>query len=440
MTNGTSRPEDKTDVETDAPKPHSGQRMGGAAEPGRGPSFNRPKQKPSAIVGEIETLGPSPLVQAAAPLLYEMAASAAAHEVDAASLRSLILQRLLDFRNRMKASGVGDDAGRTAFQAVCSFVDDVANGARWGKRAGWAQKTISFELLGRTDGGETFYEDADRSLTDPIANRDLLHLFYVLLSLGFGGRHAGEPARVEDWRRRIFGALTAGASGLQPLSPHWRGEASAHRPLLRRMPVWAIAAACALVAAAVYSALLFDLQRRGSRALKDLTFAAEAPPAATEEPAEDEIFKTVVDILAPEVNASRVAPPENGANQISVVIQSSPTVEFFASGSATMNEIYRNSTMQRVAEAADAAGGVISITGHTDNQPSKISCDHECLSSRRASAVADALAEYVKRKVAAPRLIAAGDSEPRSDVEDPNTPEGRRLHRRVVVVLAKERN
>lgn len=55
--------------------------------------------------------------------------------------------------------------------------------------SGWENRTLVADLFGFRDGGDRFYEIANRALLQPKALREFLEIVYVFLKLGYKGKH-----------------------------------------------------------------------------------------------------------------------------------------------------------------------------------------------------------------------------------------------------------
>ena len=83
-------------------------------------------------------------------------------------------------------------------------IDEFILTSKWGRDSGWENLTLVADLFGLRDGGDRFYEVADRALMQPRALREFIELVYIFLKLGYRGRF--QPG--DDFLRdRLVGRL-----------------------------------------------------------------------------------------------------------------------------------------------------------------------------------------------------------------------------------------
>lgn len=83
-------------------------------------------------------------------------------------------------------------------------IDEFILTSKWGRESGWENLTLVADLFGLRDGGDRFYEVADRALMQPRALREFIELVYIFLKLGYRGRF--QPG--DDFLRdRLVGRL-----------------------------------------------------------------------------------------------------------------------------------------------------------------------------------------------------------------------------------------
>lgn len=83
-------------------------------------------------------------------------------------------------------------------------IDEFILTSKWGRDSGWENLTLVADLFGLRDGGDRFYEVADRALMQPRALREFIELIYIFLKLGYRGRF---PPGDDFLRDRLVGRL-----------------------------------------------------------------------------------------------------------------------------------------------------------------------------------------------------------------------------------------
>lgn len=76
-------------------------------------------------------------------------------------------------------------------------LDEFILVSAWGGDSGWENRTLVADLFGFRDGGDRFYNVADRALMQPRALREFIEIVYIFLKLGYRGKYnqGGEHER-----------------------------------------------------------------------------------------------------------------------------------------------------------------------------------------------------------------------------------------------------
>ncbi|MEM6913163.1 MAG: type IVB secretion system protein IcmH/DotU, partial [Pseudomonadota bacterium] len=441
------------------PPPAGDAVLGGAATPQASTSPPTPAQSatprrsltpqssaPAPIDGPIETIGPTPLMTAAAELLLEAGVKGQmAMHPDPSGFRRQAETMLQRFHTRARQMGVDEGELEWGSFILTSLVDDVVMSTPWGQQAMWSNDSLSTKIHGNALGGEKVYVMAEQLIQQPERYPQALGLLHAAFCAGFQGQYRGKSdgrALIESTRERVFQAyerVRPRAEGA--LSPRWQGSGQGHTPLIASTPLWVFMAGFGVIALIIYAALLFDLARRGNAAIAPLAQASTPTLIAPEEtppppPVRSDPYDQIEEILRPDVYSGRVQ-LENFPNAVRVVLQSTQEGELFRSGGHEPSSIF-GPTLDRVAEAAELTSGAIFIEGYTDNQPIRslrYGGSNVRLSEERAASVAARVEEQITpgRRV---ETRGYGADRPIRGV-DQSTPAGRRLNRRVSITLSK---
>ena len=216
--------------------------------------------------------GLNPLVAAAAPLLNLAPQLRAAHHPDPAGLRETLARAIQTFETRAREAGMINEHVIGARYALCTFLDETAANTPWGERV-WAQRSLLVQFHNEAWGGEKTFQLLGKLAEQPAQHRNLLELFYIILSLGFEGRFRvlqNGKAQLEAVRERLAQVLQR-ERGEAPreLSPEWQTTARLTKPLRDSVPLWALMAIAALVLFAAYMTASWLLNRQS-----DPTFSA----------------------------------------------------------------------------------------------------------------------------------------------------------------------
>ncbi|CAM3692429.1 type VI secretion system protein TssL, long form [Agrobacterium radiobacter] len=395
------------------------------------------------------------LVQSAAPLLnlaHILRFSDA--EPDPDQLRRACVEAITRYERDLASARISPERARAAHYVVCATVDDVVLSKPWGVRAGWARSGLVSTFHNDVTGGDRVFDILDHFHQSPGANKDLLLLIYLCLSLAFEGRTRVSPkgalelSRIRD---SLYKTLIGQYGTFErELSPHWKGVDARHTPLRTMAALWTLLSLMALAFALGY--LFFTLSLNNA---SDVTFEklAHLPPNETPsvlianpppqpqaqvetpkvveppktEPRQPSRLEKLMAFLQPEVEKKLVTLADvNG--RLRVRINNSG---LFSTGSADVSPQFRD-LIQRIGGALAAEKFRAVVIGYTDTVPIKTvefpSNWH--LSEARAKAVGDILSQFTGPEA----ILTEGraDSDP---IADNKTEEGRQINRRTEIMV-----
>ncbi|MGY0777332.1 type IVB secretion system protein IcmH/DotU [Azospirillum argentinense] len=436
-------------------------RLHAAAEQGRAPVAS-----PGGEAIALPHTGVNPLAAAAAPLLGLVSRlRTASMSVPIEQVRAQTVAALRDFEGRATAQGTPRETVRTAHYALCATIDDIVLNTPWGNRSPWAAASMVSSFHNEVTGGERFYRLLEPLMRQPAANRDLLELLYLCLSLGFEGQYRLSPrgqselARTRDTVYRSITELRG--TGERDLSSRWRGVAMPHRTTSTGVPLWVIGVGAAALLLAAHVGFSFALNDRTDRTLAELvrlpprsppqlsrpTAASQAsvpaPPAERPAdpaprpsqriaaPAPPPPFAQIRGFLEPEVRQGLVS-LHDAPDGLVIRMRAG---SMFRSGSASV-EKQTYALLDRIGQALEGEPGLVQVVGHTDNVPIRTvrfpSNWH--LSKARAEAVRDHLA----RLMSAPARLSADGKADLEPVASNNDAEGREENRRTDILIRAE--
>jgi len=394
---------------------------------------------PSAVLSDIEdTSGPvglNPLVANASVLLNTVPTiRRSLTHADPAGLREYLLRAIADFETRARAAGATPEHVLISRYALCTVIDEAVANMPWGASPEWVQQSLLVTLHREGFGGEKFFQLLEKAMEDPRRNIDLLELMYVCIALGFEGRYSvmdNGRQQLDLLRDRLHGVIRRERGEFErDLSGKWRGVQRVAKPLVRRLSVWLVLAAVALVLFVLYLVFALLLASKSDPVFNSLAaIHAEvgdlkrAPP-----PPPPPAAPRLKPLLAAEILADQVDVTEDAVSS-HVIIHGD---KFYDPGSAEIKPDLVP-VINRIAAAINQVPGVVTVSGHTDNQPTRRSLrfpsNYE-LSLERARGVAALLGQTVQNHAIKAEGLA--DSKP---VAPNTTPEGRALNRRVEITL-----
>ncbi len=391
----------------------------------------------------LDNLGPAstnPLLASGTPLivLANTLRSLVEHS-DVVRLRRTIVDELRRFQASARQMGVSEEETRYGHYVLSALIDEVVLSTPWGVKSSWGQQTLVATFHNEVVSGDRMFELAEALEARPGRSPNLLAVIYVCLSFGFEGRmrlERGGASRLTQMRDRLYNAIRNLRGPVERgLSPSWAGIDAAYRPIERQTPLWVWLVGFGVLLLAAYAGFVLRLSALGDRALAPLTASYRAGPAtlnrtAPAPPSDDRLFRTILDILKPDIDAGRVAVSDD-PDAVQVRMKDKG---LFASGSIDLDQSYAD-TMARIAQAIGLTEGTVAVTGHTDNQriASLRFPSNQALSEARAGAVVERL---VANGTPADRLepTGVGETQPVAGNDDDD---GRRQNRRVEVTIPK---
>jgi len=304
--------------------------------------------------------------------------------------------------------------------AVLAWVDELVLNSPWPQSGQWPHLMLTHHRT--LNAGKQFF---DRLEQLPAAARDVREVYYFCLALGFEGKFAltENPAALRELRRTLYHQLTA-AGGVRPGDARLFPEAyrqpppPAAPPRRRWGALWL--ALIAAVPVALFVIYLLLLRAAGDARIAQLTQRGTAPT-----------------VVAPEWHLTLVQELRrqgiDARDSARGVIITLPGVSFAVNRSDLSPEGERSIRYVAAALLRHAAERPVTVEGHASREKGTLDEQNQRLSDDRAQRVADTLLLAGLRR---DRLTARGlgSSTP---VASNDTEEGRRLNRRVEIIVAK---
>jgi len=393
---------------------------------------------PAALADSLAQLpgvAVNPLVQAAVPLLLlagRLRGQIAPADVE--GLRRQAMQEVGAFEERARRAEIPAEDLLAARYALCTVVDEAVLNTPWGAQGGWASQSLLVTFHREASGGEKFFQILERVSNEPQRYLALLELLYVCLALGFEGKYRLDPqgaARLAEVRQNLYRRIGGLRDSVEPeLSPRWKGVEDRRNAVLRFVPLWVVAAACAVILLGGY--LYFDSKLRAqadpvNAALSGVGLESFDEPVAAGIPASG-----LRELLSAQIASGQIYFDEAGGR--SVITLAVP--DLFASGSTQVNDRHTR-LVHEIGAALNQVPGRIVVIGHTDNQPlrSLRFKDNYELSRARAVQVADLLIRDINN---GGRIETAGKGALEPRYEPADLPENRARNRRVEIIHRRD--
>ena len=346
-------------------------------------------------------------------------------------LHTLLTQELRTYTRLCEQVNLRRDQMLAVRYVLCTALDEAINLQPWaggqGAQTGiWSTQALLSEFHGEGAGGETVFLLIGRLANAAEEHMFVLEVIHHLLSLGFMGNYRVRPNGHRDWetiRHRLYTMVAASREPVaRELSPHWRGVGEGKFKLLRSVPVWVSASVLGLFLFGQFGWYKYQLLLKAAQVRTDIEALDVVPPQVqAAAPVAQKLNLT--QLLRAEIASGRVKVRENEQHAVMTFKGDgmfSGGLDRLSAGTLAM--------LDKVASALRQVGGMVNVTGHTDNQPIATPQfpNNQVLSEKRAQSVLDFLRS---KGIEAGRLKAFGKGDTAPDA--PNTTSaGRAANRR----------
>lgn len=380
----------------------------------------------------LKGLGLNPLVRAANPLLDLVVPLRMLTAMpDMESLRQRLIQAVQAFEAQARASQVDVETVAAARYALCTLVDETISSTPWGAGV-WGSRSLLVTFHNEAWGGEKFFMILQRLSQDPRTHIDVLELMYLCMALGLEGRYRVLDRGLDQLgllRERLLQLINQQRGNReQDLSPRWRGAEAPQASMLRRVPLWVLAAVASVLLLSMQLTYNWLLNRASDPVFAQLGSIRVVSPLKVAVPATPAPVR-LSGFLAPEV-AQGLVTVKDSADRSVITLRGDGV---FASGSAEVASNF-DGLLSRIGDALATVPGDVVVVGHTDNvRPSATSRlgSNFDLSQARAKTVARLLAQ---RAGPAERYRSEGRGETEPLVPN-DSPANRARNRRVDITV-----
>ncbi len=189
------------------------------------------------------------------------------------ALRRRILGDLAGIDREGAAAGFGRDEIEAVKFPLIAFIDEVILASGWEHRERWRDRPLQYELFGDRMAGARFFENLARLRRGGDAQRDLLEVYHLCLTLGFEGQFkvTGReqlPPLIAEVRREL-GYDPRDAREVR-LAPNGKRRDNPVGGAQARFPIWIAVAGAGLLLVIVYVVLQVSIHGAARGALAGL--------------------------------------------------------------------------------------------------------------------------------------------------------------------------
>lgn len=186
-------------------------------------------------------------------------------------------QFLAQFEGNARNLGKAAAAISDAKYAFCALMDEIVLSSDFPIREDWERAPLQLRLFGEHLAGERFFDKLETLRLDPVANLEVLEVFYTCLLLGFQGKYLLEGSEKLNYLISRLGQEIAHArGGRAEFAPNWKLPQRFQQYVRNELPLWLFFALLAIVAAALFFVFRWFLQGESEELAQ-----AQARPALT---------------------------------------------------------------------------------------------------------------------------------------------------------------
>ena len=170
--------------------------------------------------------------------------------------------------------------------AFCALMDEIVLSSNFPIREDWERAPLQLRLFGEHLAGERFFDKLETLRLDPVANLEVLEVFYTCLLLGFQGKYLLEGSEKLNYLiGRLGQEITHARGGRADFAPNWKLPQRLQQYVRNELPLWLFFALLAVVATALFFAFQWFLQGESEDLARAQARPAISAPATGTVPA-----------------------------------------------------------------------------------------------------------------------------------------------------------
>jgi type VI secretion system protein ImpK len=159
---------------------------------------------------------------------------------NAAKLNSLVSDMFDRFESNGRNNGIDNEKIRLAKFALVGFLDETIISSDWAEKDEWLSEPLQIKLFDTFNAGEEFFTYMSNLRQRTSANKDVLEIYYLCLSLGFKGKYQLQSP--ENLRRIIndfnLELHPEAYRSIDVLSPNGKPKQSIVQMVKSGLPLW----------------------------------------------------------------------------------------------------------------------------------------------------------------------------------------------------------
>jgi type VI secretion system protein ImpK len=176
-------------------------------------------------------------------------------------LKSRVIEMFDKFENYARRIGIDNEKVRLAKFALVAFLDETIISSEWSSKNEWLTEPLQIKLFDTFNAGEEFFTNMSTLRQRTTANKDILEIYYLCLSLGFKGKY---QLQSPENLRRIIDDLNLelhpeAYRAIDLLSPNGKPRQSIVQTVKTGLPLWVYPAGAIFILIIVYIIMSFSI-------------------------------------------------------------------------------------------------------------------------------------------------------------------------------------
>jgi type VI secretion system protein ImpK len=179
----------------------------------------------------------------------------------ASILKSRVIEMFDKFENNARRIGIDNEKVRMAKFALVAFLDETIISSEWTEKNEWLAEPLQIKLFDTFNAGEEFFTNMSNLRQRTSANKDILEIYYLCLSLGFKGKY---QLQSPENLRRIIDDLNLelhpeAFRSIDLLSPHGKPRQSIVQTVKSGLPLWVYPVSAIVILIIFYLIMSFSI-------------------------------------------------------------------------------------------------------------------------------------------------------------------------------------
>lgn len=179
----------------------------------------------------------------------------------ASILKTRVIEMFDKFENNARRIGIDNEKVRMAKFALVAFLDETIISSEWTEKNEWLAEPLQIKLFDTFNAGEEFFTNMSALRQRTSANKDVLEIYYLGLSLGFKGKY---QLQSPENLRRIIDDLNLelhpeAFRSIDLLSPNGKPRQSIVQTVKSGLPLWVYPVSAIVILLIFYLIMSFSV-------------------------------------------------------------------------------------------------------------------------------------------------------------------------------------